>query len=64
MTPELFQRLQEGERQGRAPKKGMLYCPYCETWSYWKPDEYDYKRAECCGISDSDYYVKKYNGTW
>ena len=61
----LFERLQSGYVKGKPPKKGMMYCPYCENWAFWKKDEETgYPRAECCGISDSDFYVRKYNKTF
>lgn len=40
------------------------WCPYCCTWNYWKSDTGGYKRCPICGISDGDYYVRKFNHLW
>jgi hypothetical protein len=40
------------------------YCPYCQRWEYWVSSEGKYKHCPVCGISDSEFYVKKYNGLW
>ena len=41
--------------------KGQLYCPYCRKYRVF----YNYdglRRCHICGVSDSDFCVKKYNG--
>ncbi len=45
----------------RPPKKNIFWCPYCAAYRKFKP-WHKYKRCEICLISDSDFYVKKYNG--
>jgi hypothetical protein len=41
------------------------YCPYCESWEYWmEHKEYGVKVCPICGISASEYDVKRYNGLW
>lgn len=43
--------------------KGRMWCPYCA-----KPQKFiaqnDLLRCQYCGISDRDFYVRTYNGTW
>lgn len=56
--------------QLKPPNVGMTWCPYCVKWrhfnltrlrraTYLSPAA---NRCPVCGISDEDYYVKKYNG--
>ena len=40
------------------------WCPYCQSWEYWKSDSSGNKRCPVCKMSDNDYYVKLYNGLW
>lgn len=41
------------------------WCPYCGTWRKFKHDKKrNLKVCFYCGISEADYYVKKYNNRW
>ena len=46
-------------------KKGAAWCPYCgrETPFGWD-GRLDYVRCVECGISERDFYVRKFNGLW
>lgn len=44
-------------------KKGY-WCPYCQSWEYWKANELGYKCCPHCGIGEADFYVRSYNHTW
>lgn len=64
---DIFNKLKLSKPEGKPPKKDMLYCPYCATWTFFKVkrDGYDsYPKSECCGISSEDFYVKYFNNTW
>ena len=39
------------------------WCPYCQRWEYWRTSN-GYKLCPICGMSDGDYYVRKYNHLW
>lgn len=46
----------------RTIKRLTLWCPYCRDKREFKTSGYDgYNRCVICGISDSDYYVKRIN---
>lgn len=51
-------------RNTRRPKRGSLYCPYCESWRIFRIAKDGYKKCEVCGISINDYHVKNYNALW
>lgn len=38
-----------------------IYCPYCKQQEVWRNTS-GYKVCPVCGMSDHDFYVKKYNG--
>lgn len=40
------------------------WCPFCKSWEYWMADSGGYKRCPICGISDNEYYVKRFNRLW
>ena len=51
--------------KGEKPHKHRYWCPYCNSWRIFLWDEtFCLNRCSICGISDSDYYVRKYNGLW
>lgn len=51
--------------QGIKIKAGMLWCPYCSAMVKFQKDSYSgVNRCSICGISDSDYNVKKVNKRW
>ena len=44
-------------------KKGEWWCPYCRRWRKFKSNGYlGVKQCKVCGVSDREWYVKKYNG--
>lgn len=40
------------------------WCPYCQSWEYWRMSDGGYKLCPVCGMSDNDFHVKTYNHTW
>lgn len=44
------------------PKEEVFntYCPYCQSDLDWRGEGH----CPVCTISDSDFYVKQYNGLW
>lgn len=52
-------------KEGHKSKIGYLYCPYCRKDRKFLYDHRTgYKHCSICGISDMDYYVRKYNNLW
>ena len=45
------------------PKKlrGKHYCPYCGQVNKFKQGEFGSRVCPVCGISEQDFYIKKYN---
>lgn len=43
--------------------KGKMYCPYCRQTEKWVVHE-SIKQCPICGMSNNDFYVKKFNGGW
>lgn len=57
--------------KGEAPEPGMLWCPYCRRWRWFKVPKkrppFSTLEIKCCAwcwISEDDAFVKNYNGTW
>ena len=44
--------------------RGVYWCPYCQGYHKFINGQGGYKQCPICGISDSDFYVKKYNNLW
>jgi hypothetical protein len=44
--------------------KGTYWCPFCQSFQKFKAAEGGYLHCPICGISDSEYYVKRYNNLW
>lgn len=44
-----------------APKRGHKYCPYCTETVKLKIGDFGSKICPICGISEQDFYFKKYN---
>lgn len=42
-------------------KGKKLYCPYCGQVNKFKQGQFDSKVCPVCGISERDFYIKKYN---
>ena len=64
ITADSQERLANSIPRGKPSKKDLKWCPYCSQWSKWVEDKNGYDRAECCGISDSDFWVKTHNKLW
>lgn len=46
-------------------KRGELWCPSCGEWrKFKKASRRNVKICDWCGLSDNDFYVKKYNNLW
>lgn len=43
------------------PKRGKRYCPYCRQEVKLKKGEFGSKVCPICGISEQEFYFKKYN---
>lgn len=49
--------------KGESPHKNWYWCPYCNKWRpFIYNDSFGQNKCIICGISDLDFYVKKYNG--
>lgn len=43
----------------------IFWCPYCGAERRFKHDSFvDAERCSICGVSDRDFYVRKYNNLW
>jgi len=42
----------------------QVWCPYCQSWQIFKSQKLTHKQCPVCGVSDQDYWLKKYNHTW
>ena len=40
---------------------GRLWCPYCREWREFDTNQAGYTVCEVCGVSDMDYYTRRYN---
>lgn len=63
---EMFSRTQAFKpKAGTRPGKGQLWCPQCAKFRPFLSDEYlGVRKCFICGMSDQDFYVKKYNHVW
>lgn len=43
---------------------GRLWCPYCREWREFVANQWGYIVCEVCGVSNMDYYTRKYNHLW
>ena len=41
-----------------------LWCPYCREWREFDANRAGYTACEVCGVSDMDYYTRRYNHLW
>ena len=41
-----------------------LWCPYCREWRKFDANQAGYSLCEVCGVSDMDYYTRRYNHLW
>lgn len=44
--------------------RGKYWCPYCNGYHKFKNWGKQYKKCEICGMSDADFWVRKYNNLW
>lgn len=45
--------------------RSQIWCPYCIKFRRFVDDNYlGVRRCSICGISDSDFYVRRYNRLW
>lgn len=52
-------------RQDQHRGDGEYYCPYCMKWrNFEKHPRLSLKRCEICGITENDFFVKRYNKLW
>lgn len=69
-TEEFYERTVKYKRkpapEDEKPHKGKMWCSYCGKWSLFsaKDIEGSYARAECCGISTEDFWIKTDNKLW
>lgn len=40
---------------------GRLWCPYCREWREFDANQAGYTVCEVCGVSNMDYYTRRYN---
>lgn len=46
----------------KAKRKHIYWCPYCSEWSQFYIDgDRRCRRCDMCGISDHDYYIRRFN---
>jgi hypothetical protein len=65
VTIDVISRLIAFKPRGEKPHKSHYWCPYCVKWRVFLYDEKTgYNHCNICGISDSDFYVRKYNSLW
>ena len=43
---------------------GRLWCPYCREWREFDANRKGYTVCEVCGVSDMNYYTRRYNHLW
>jgi len=43
---------------------GRRWCPYCRGWRKFATNRLGYTVCEICGVSDTDYYTRRYNHLW
>ena len=49
--------------KGVKPFRSWYWCPYCNKYRVFSFDPWlEINRCSVCGISDQDFYVRKYNG--
>ena len=49
--------------EGKKAPRGHVWCPYCIKWRVFAwSEKLGVHRCPYCGISENDFYYKKYNG--
>ena len=64
-TVDLISKTVAFKPKGVKPYRSWYWCPYCNQWRVFLYNDYlGVNRCNICGISDQDFYVKKYNNLW
>ena len=54
-----------GPKRDTVVPRGHRWCPYCvQSRRFIEDKKLGVKKCQVCGISDSDFYYKKYNRSW
>ena len=58
----MYPRLMRGEKtQSKPSKTKPIWCPFCQEWTKFVRNCRGYRVTQCCGYSDSDFWIKTYN---
>lgn len=61
-TVDIISRSVAFKPKGDKPYRSWYWCPYCNKWRPFSYDPWlEVNRCSICGISDSDFYVRRYN---
>ena len=64
-TVDLISKTVAFKPKGVKPYRSWYWCPYCNQWRVFLYNDYlGVNRCNICGISDRDFYVRKYNNLW
>ena len=59
LHPHLIHSKPEPPSSKKVPNR--LWCPYCREWRRFDANKAGYIACEVCGVSDMDYYTRRYN---
>ena len=64
-TVDLISKTVAFKPKGVKPRRSWYWCPYCHQWRVFLYNDYiGVNKCNICGISDQDFYVRKYNELW
>ena len=64
-TVDLISKTVAFKPKGVKPRRSWYWCPYCNQWRVFLYNDYiGVNKCNICGISDQDFYVRKYNELW
>lgn len=64
-TVDLISKTVAFKPKGVKPYSSWYWCPYCNQWRVFLYNDYTgVNQCNICGISDQDFYIKKYNKLW
>ena len=64
-TVDLISKTVAFKPKGVKPHRSWYWCPYCNQWRVFLYNDYiGVNKCNICGISDQDFYVRKYNELW
>lgn len=64
-TVDLISKTVPFKPKGNKPHRSWYWCPYCNQWRVFLYNDYlGVNQCNICGISDSDFYVRKHNALW